>query len=711
MNRQREDILRQAIDKNAYHTERWQAFKSDNESTIRNLDLFSQKLSVDIMVPIGKKALMPGELIHTNELLVGHYEGYFSACSAHKAKEICRHRIKLAEESLKQLETEADLWQNKLKTPLEEGAVPSGDQVEIVEDFNEESHNKWMAEHKERVRQQKQEERLKRQAEPQKGDNEVLKKLEEREMMEELGLDPDDINEDMLEDLLNGEKEPTRPTEKPIPQTLTDDQESQLWEKLEAQEQNETEELSSEAEESLKSTDNLVRQLMSGEMDTPLPKKRVGGEKQTTEGEDDNEDDDEEVTQVEEVKTIREQISLLPSEERQAFLRDQLNILKAKMRRIQKANFISDELIHLMNVVVVLEDDLQDMIFEQELEDSGEDGEPDETVEETHKVPEDSEETVANELPKAEIKAVSEIVPENGTKTRRISFALSDEKLEFRREDTVAEMLPNARKNSRDVIKLDEPLTTQPASEKKPNPSKSTNEDILQKVQRNIEFVKENQSVQDFDLLNQILEASTGRINTLHISFKHSDALPSTHKSDDQEEGGADTPGNPADFYKKYEKDLAQVNQSSFPIYVNGFEGEEEVKVPIMSEAARGSAYEDPRSEFSKPIASQGGESTDSESTTKSILRNKSAVEMEPRVNFNQQAKKGKKGRKQRKKERTLDDDLRDMSAYQKVMHDLVEKEEPTAPEPLPKGKFIDAHTPKKRVSRFKEQRAALSKT
>ncbi|XP_020815675.1 unconventional prefoldin RPB5 interactor-like protein [Drosophila serrata] len=711
MNRQREDILRQALDKNAFHAERWQNYKSDNENTIRNLDLFSQKLSVDIMVPIGKKALMPGELIHTNELLVSHYEGYFSACSAHKAKEICSHRIKLAEEHLKQLEIEADLWQNKLNTPLEEGAVPSGDQVEIVEDFNEESHNKWMEEHKERVRQQKQEERLKRQAEPQKGDNDVLKKLEEREMIEELGLDPDDINEDMLEDLLNVEQEPTKSTEKP--KTLTEEQESQLWEKLEAQEQNEAKDLSSEAEESLKSTDNIVRQLMSGEMETPKPKKRIGGEKITKEGED-SISDDEDVAQVEEVKTIREQISLLPSEEREGFLRAQLNILKAKMRRIQKANFISDELIHLMNVVVVLEDDLQDLIFEQELENSEEEKAPDETANQTPEVPKDSQETGAqaknNTVPRDVIKLdeeKSEIVPENGTKTRRISFAISDEKLEFRREETVAEMLPNARKNSRDVIKLDDPVTTQPVSEEKPN--SSTNEDILKKVQRNIEFVKENQSVQDFDLLNQILEASTGRINTLHINFKHSDAVPSTHKSDDQDD--ADIPGNPADFYKKYEKDLAQMGQSAFPIYVNGFDGEENVKVPIMSEAARGSAYEDPRSEFSKPSMSHGGESTDSESTTKSILRNKSAVELEPRVSHNQNAKKGKKSRKQRKKERTLDDDLRDMSAYQKVMHDLVEKEEPTAPEPLPKGKFIDAHAPKKRVSRFKEQRAALSKT
>jgi len=62
------------------------------------------------MVPVGKKALMPGHLIHTNELLVSHYQGYFSACSAHKAKEICQHRLKLADEHLKKLEVEANLW-------------------------------------------------------------------------------------------------------------------------------------------------------------------------------------------------------------------------------------------------------------------------------------------------------------------------------------------------------------------------------------------------------------------------------------------------------------------------------------------------------------------------------------------------------------------------------------------------------------------------
>lgn len=62
------------------------------------------------MVPIGRKAYMPGQLIHTNEVLVGHYQNYFSKCSAHKAKEICEYRIKMAQENLEKLQTESDLW-------------------------------------------------------------------------------------------------------------------------------------------------------------------------------------------------------------------------------------------------------------------------------------------------------------------------------------------------------------------------------------------------------------------------------------------------------------------------------------------------------------------------------------------------------------------------------------------------------------------------
>ncbi|KAH8269584.1 hypothetical protein KR018_009569, partial [Drosophila ironensis] len=664
----------QALERNASDTERWQAYKEENETAIRNLETFSRSLTVEVMVPLGKKAMMPGELIHTNEVLVGHYEGYFSQCSSHKAQEICRHRLKIAAEQLKNLQAEADLWQNNLNTPLEEGALPSGDQVEIVEDFNEEAHNQWLTEHRESVRRQKEQERLQRKSEASEGGDNVLRKLEEREMMEELGLDPQNVNEGALEDLLN--TQPTTSGATP----LSEEQESLVWKKLEAQEESEeTETLATTAEESLKSTDDLVRKLMAGDMPASSSKKRIGREKNPTEKKEEtrkalltpellNSLDSDEEDQEEEVQTIRKQMSLMPVEERVPFLKTQLQLLRTKMCRIQKVTFISEELVHLMNVVVMLEDDLQDMLCDL-AEVSG-----------------DEEEGLAE--------------PITEPKTRRISFAAAEEKLEFRREETVAEMLSNARKNSRDVIKLDDeksiPITMEHPKKAERKPAL----EILEKVQRNIDFVKENQSVQDFDLLNQILGESTGLIKTLHISFKHSDAVP-----DAKVESEDNTPGTPADFYEKYKRDLSQATQS-LPIYVNGFAGEEEVKVPIMSEAARESAYEDPRSQFSKP-GKADSECNDLEAPTKSILRNKSAVEQEPHI-VNQRNKKGggKKNRKSKKKERTLDDDLRDMSAYTKVMHDLVEKPVEEAAEPLPQGKFIDTHAPKKRVSRFKEQRS-----
>lgn len=107
----REDALIEALRNNAEETERWKAFLKENETAKENMSMFQKRLTVDVMVPVGKKALMPGQLIHTNEVLVGHYQGYFSKCSAFKATEICDLRIATANERLKKLETEMELWQ------------------------------------------------------------------------------------------------------------------------------------------------------------------------------------------------------------------------------------------------------------------------------------------------------------------------------------------------------------------------------------------------------------------------------------------------------------------------------------------------------------------------------------------------------------------------------------------------------------------------
>lgn len=45
------------------------------------------------MVPLGDLAFMPGELIHTNEILVLLGENYFVEKSAHQAQELATRRI------------------------------------------------------------------------------------------------------------------------------------------------------------------------------------------------------------------------------------------------------------------------------------------------------------------------------------------------------------------------------------------------------------------------------------------------------------------------------------------------------------------------------------------------------------------------------------------------------------------------------------------
>ena len=96
---------------NEEEIQRWQTYLKENETAIENMTMFSKRLNVEVMVPIGTKAFMPGHLIHTNEVLVGHYQGYFSKCTSFKAKEICELRIKMAKDHLKKLEMEGELWQ------------------------------------------------------------------------------------------------------------------------------------------------------------------------------------------------------------------------------------------------------------------------------------------------------------------------------------------------------------------------------------------------------------------------------------------------------------------------------------------------------------------------------------------------------------------------------------------------------------------------
>lgn len=89
---------------------RWLEHKTEHEQAGNNLREFQKSFRKEILVPIGSKALMPGHLYHTNEILVSMYRGLFVKCSADKALNVCEHRIDQANKRIDALNVEHKMY-------------------------------------------------------------------------------------------------------------------------------------------------------------------------------------------------------------------------------------------------------------------------------------------------------------------------------------------------------------------------------------------------------------------------------------------------------------------------------------------------------------------------------------------------------------------------------------------------------------------------
>lgn len=101
----------QALDKNSSEAEKWQKYRKELIETKANLKEFVKSRNVNIMVPVGKKALIRGTLEHTNEITASHGAGMFSDVSSAQATEILDHRISVCDNRLQAIETERDLFE------------------------------------------------------------------------------------------------------------------------------------------------------------------------------------------------------------------------------------------------------------------------------------------------------------------------------------------------------------------------------------------------------------------------------------------------------------------------------------------------------------------------------------------------------------------------------------------------------------------------
>lgn len=360
--------------RNTDETEKWTTYKTEHVELNKNLKDYQKKLEVDVMVPIGGKALMPGKLYHTNEILVSHYQGVFSNVSTDKALEISNHRIKLAETHLKSLEVEKDMYKNQLELPLAQNAFSRNGEKEIIEDYNEEEEIKWREEHKRKLREYKKEEAKTRNL---PDDTDLFDKLDELEMMEELQNELENIpiqKDDTVLEMLNGEVE--------IPQNKK--RLSHYAEK------DENENLNSKF--TVTKTDESFENNLNGNEDT----------------EDDLEIDDDDDIPIEYIQLLNETEKLTLFEKR--------NIFKRKIKELKK---------FIKKTSLFTEEDVVKRIYNQDLLECYED----EVLSIEAQMEEDTDEDEDEQI---EIKIVDKELPIEDVKDdRHIKFSSSNEIKEF----------------------------------------------------------------------------------------------------------------------------------------------------------------------------------------------------------------------------------------------------------------------------------------
>ena len=182
-----DEAFLKAIQQSEEQQKVWAAYKNGHLKVAEALSAFQKELYVSCMVPIGKRALVKGKLIHTNEVLACLGDGYFAKYTAAGAAALCERRVQRAEEMLKKLSAERDLYETRM-TVIDSDVFEDCAGSEIVEHWNEEQIDEWKTKHREKERayhqklaEHKQEEKKKIETE-----EDLFHRLDQLEIEEEL---------------------------------------------------------------------------------------------------------------------------------------------------------------------------------------------------------------------------------------------------------------------------------------------------------------------------------------------------------------------------------------------------------------------------------------------------------------------------------------------------------------------------------------------
>ncbi|EFN77863.1 Unconventional prefoldin RPB5 interactor [Harpegnathos saltator] len=183
------NILKEKIEQNKKEIKTWTEFKNRHKKVIEGLQEFPLSVSENCMVPISRLAFMKGKLIHTNEVLACLGDGYFVKYSASQAIALCNRRISFAEDILKRLEDERNLYETR-QILLTEELFDEQDKKDVFEHWDEDKLDEWRIQHRQREKEYRQKlVKLKEKEETRESirtEEDLFKRLDELELEEEL---------------------------------------------------------------------------------------------------------------------------------------------------------------------------------------------------------------------------------------------------------------------------------------------------------------------------------------------------------------------------------------------------------------------------------------------------------------------------------------------------------------------------------------------
>ncbi|XP_012588628.1 PREDICTED: unconventional prefoldin RPB5 interactor 1 [Condylura cristata] len=115
----------------------WKKVDSDYNALQERLSTLPDKLSYNIMVPLGPFAFMPGKLVHTNEVTVLLGDNWFAKCSAKQAVGLVEHRKEHVRKTIDDLKRVMKNFESRVEftEDLQKMSDAAGDIVDIREEI------------------------------------------------------------------------------------------------------------------------------------------------------------------------------------------------------------------------------------------------------------------------------------------------------------------------------------------------------------------------------------------------------------------------------------------------------------------------------------------------------------------------------------------------------------------------------------------------